>query len=158
MSSEEGSGALAFSLLDMQGHAQLSYSPQVSGLGGACTPELPVLAIEELDQEPLESSTELDPSGTAPVSFVYRASQLADRVVTSLSISNQQPQRSCMYYNLVQLPDGMMAFADTLQIDSAEPGPNPARTFATMDEARAFMKTEEYATLKRVLLSFRLGS
>ncbi|WP_449283872.1 hypothetical protein [Leucobacter sp.] len=149
-------------VLDAAGAVRLHLLTGVQGLGGACTDALPVLTIEELDSEALELPGYAPPADAAPVEsvpprFVFRAAQLADRVVTSLSVSDDAPAPSCMYYNLLRVQEGPMAFADAVQVDGSEANPAPPRTFASMDEARAFMGTEEYTTLKRVLLSLRLA-
>lgn len=158
------SGPYQFDILDAEGEPQLFLATGVQGLGGACTQDLPVLAIEELDSETLDLQGYAPPSagGAAvelvPPRFVFRASQLEDRVVTSLSVSDDVPVQSCMYYNLLRLEPGPMAFADAMQVDGSDPNPASPRAFASMDEARAFMASDQYATLKRVLLSLRLGS
>lgn len=154
-------GLSQFELLDAAGERRLYFSSDVQGLGGACG-ALPALAVEELDSEPLDLPGYAPPASSdvelvAP-RFVYRASQLDDRVVASLSVSNDVPIDSCVYYNLLHLESGAMVFADIMQVDSAPPGPTPPRTFASMVEAEAFMDSDEYATLKRVLLSLRLGA
>lgn len=158
-------GLYQFSVLDPDGQAQLTFSTQVTGLGGACTGAYEDLDPQELDSQPLglvgyvPAAQDASLPPLTPPHFAYRASQLDGRVVTSIGVDNQTPPTYCFYYNLLATETGSVLFADRLQVSSAPAG-DPAdepREFATMDEARAFMQTEEYRTLKRIFTSLQLG-
>ncbi len=150
-------------IVDPDGAAQLYFSNRVTGLGGACTPEMATLHIEELDAEPVEIAgfvpepTDEAGAPTTDARFVYRVSNLGDGAVASLSLANFTPRDSCMYYNRLlggtgATPSNSVVAADWMQVDSTSSG----RVFASRAEAEAFMQTEEYATLKRILMSMRL--
>lgn len=159
-SAYDAAGPYQFEILDAEGETQLRFMTGMQGLGGACTDALPALVVEELDSRTIElpgyAAPTAAPEQLVPPRVVFRASELEDRVLTSLSVSNNTPADACMYYNLLHLDAGPMAFADAVQVDSSTPNPAPPRTFASMDEARAFMQTEEYATLGRILGSLSL--
>ncbi|WP_156322417.1 hypothetical protein [Leucobacter musarum] len=150
-------------IVDAAGVGQLYFSNRVTGIGGACTGEMATLHLEELDSAPVEiagfAPAAADPAGTptTPVRFVYRVSNLGDGAVASLSLANSTPRDACMYYNLllggaVGSESTMVVAADFMQVDSTSSG----RSFATRAEAEAFMQSEEYATLKRILMSIQL--
>lgn len=160
-------GLYQFSVLDAQGEMQLSFMNRVTGLGGACPPDLEKLTVEEFDVIPLSVPGYMAPKepGAIPVNgfrFAYRVSQLSDRVLTSMALTNEAVGGYCMYYNLVNVHDDAygsqaMVFADRLQVDSAPPNPSGyrPREFKTMAEAKAFMNTDEYKTLRRILTSLQ---
>lgn len=150
-------------IVDAAGVGQLYFSNNVAGLGGACTDEMATLHVEELDSAPVEiagfSAADADPAGTptTAVRFVYRVSTLGDGAVASLSLTNSTPRDACMYYNVMfgaatGSDSTSVLAADFLQVDSTSSG----RVFATRAEADAFMQSEEYATLKRILMSIQL--
>ncbi|UOQ57297.1 hypothetical protein MUN78_00170 [Leucobacter allii] len=151
-------GMLQLAVRDDAGATRLIFANRVSGLGGACTPALPVLRIVEHDATPLEipgfapaASDQLGRPLEAP-RVVYRVAELPDGALGTLAVSNDRPQDSCMFYNLLQGAAGSLVFADALQIDSVAPG----RVFPDAAAAEAFTGTAEYATLKRILGSLRL--
>ena len=79
-------GLYQFSVLDAQGEMQLSFMNRVTGLGGACPPDLEKLTVEEFDVIPLSVPGYMAPKepGAIPVNgfrFAYRVSQLSDRVL-----------------------------------------------------------------------------
>lgn len=151
------SGYLQFLVNDDQGNRQLYFSNMVSGLGGTCE-NAPTLLVEELDTQ-AATIPGYTPLASAPVSlgaprFVYRAMQTHAGVVASLALTDEQMPPACFLYNLLNPAAGTMAFADALQV-SAE---YPPHLFASMDEAKAYVQTDDYQTLKRILLSLRVGA
>lgn len=160
-------GLSQFSVLDAQGEWQLGFANGAQGLGGYCSPGLEVFDTEEIDIQPMTAPGYVPPADAATLRlselrFAYRVSQLSDRVLASMAVVDNIVDRSCMYYNLIHVHDDtygfhVMYFTDHLQVDSALPLPPGVsqREFKTMDEARAFMNTEEYKTLRRILTSLQ---
>lgn len=150
------SGIVQFQVNDVQGKLQLYFASSVSGLGGSCG-NAPALVVEELDAEPatIPGYTPLanPPATLAAPRFVYRAMQTSQGVVASLALTDEQLPPDCFQYNVLNPAAGPMVFADAVQV-SAE---YPPRLFASMDETKAYMQTDEYQTLKRILLSLRIG-
>ena len=148
-----------FELRDVEGETQLTYARKVMGLGGGCgdDPES-YLTVTELDATPVAipgyvPNAESRPNAIAP-QFSYRAieSALEPGVFATLALSDTGPGEYCFYYNVLTTDSALVLFADTLQASTSD----AVRHFDTMEAARAYMETEEYTTLKRVLLSFRL--
>ncbi|WP_153006627.1 hypothetical protein [Leucobacter sp. G161] len=145
-----------FDLLDESGTTQLRFARKVMGLGGGCADlaqqftELEVLPIEVPGY--VAATGDYAPS-IAP-SFTFTVLQDADDpgLHGTLGIRDSEPVTDCFYYNLVRTETALVSFADTLKVTAYD----APRHFATIAEARAYMDTEQYATLKRVLLSFRL--
>lgn len=150
-------GVANFDLIDKTGAVQLQFAQRVMGLGGGCT-DTPYLPITELDSEPFDlpgyaPEEEVHASITlTPPRFVYQVLELDSGVVGSLAVIDEQPEEYCFYYNLLHTDEGLMSFADTMHFGQDE----PPRTFESMDEAEAYMQTDEYGMLKRVLLSLEM--
>lgn len=150
-----------FDLLDAAGTKQLTYARKVMGLGGGCGggPNS-YLVTTELDAQPLEVPGYVPTSdpfpGVVPPQFSYRVFETVHEpgVFATVALSDTTPTESCFYYNLLMGDTGYVQFADTLQVSVSD----AVKHFDSADEARAYMDTDEYATLKRVLLSFRLDS
>lgn len=150
------SGIVQFRVNDAQGKQQLYFASSVSGLGGSCG-NAPALVVEELDAEPTTipgyAPLANPPATLTAPRFVYRAIQTGQGVVASLALTDEQLPPACFQYNLLNPAAGTMVFADAVQV-SAE---YPPHLFASMDEAKAYMQTDEYQTLKRILRSLRIG-
>lgn len=150
-------GVYQFSVDDLTGTPRLYLSSQVVGLGGRCG-DTPPLAIEQLAAESAAIPGYTPPTNSAAKlvspQFVYRAMQTDRGVMTSLALSDEAPGETCFFYNLLHPAAGTMSFADAMQV-SAE---YPPRVFATMDEAKAYMQSDEYQTLKRILLSLQIAA
>jgi hypothetical protein len=74
-----------------------------------------------------------------------------------------QDGKSCMMYNLVNAPaeSRLYMLASSLQMSAgnprhADPSQGPM-TFASLDEARAYMMTAEYTNAKRMIMSLRIS-
>ncbi len=151
-------GIFQFSIVDAQGAEQLFFATRMTGLGGACG-TLPQLELVELDSVPVELPGYVAaPDGVTQLvapRVVFRAGQVAEGVITSLALADDVPVNSCMFYNLLHTPEGLGVFADRGQVDTYDPASQ--RLFASMDEARAFTETAEYAQLVRILSSLHLA-
>lgn len=150
---------LKFDMLDAAGAKQLTYARKVMGLGGGCGDDSSYdLVTSELDAQPLDVPGYVPSSdplpGTVPPQFSYRVFETAHEpgVFATVALSDTTPGERCFYYNLLMTDTGYVQFADTLQVSVSD----AAKHFDSVEEARAYMNTDEYATLKRVLLSFRL--
>lgn len=148
---------LQYVIRDPDGAEQLYFSSAVIGLGGSCE-SLPALGLEELDVVPAEIPGYVPAADTSftplvPPRVVFRAAETESGVIGSIALDDSQPIDACFIYNLLHPAAGPMTFADSTQVSANF----PPRTFASMDEARAFVDTEEYATLQRILRSLRIG-
>ncbi|WP_157000626.1 hypothetical protein [Leucobacter komagatae] len=147
---------LKFDLLDSAGTKQLTYARKVMGLGGGCAGMSHT--VTELETTPFEIPGYVANTGDyAPEispSFTFTVLEDAGRpgLYGTLAVRDGLPATECFFYNMVRTEDALVSFADTLKVTAYD----APRQFATMDEARNYMATEEDATLKRVLLSLRL--
>lgn len=152
---ERRPGVAELTLLDGTDAPQLQLNRGgLQGLGGACTPDLPLMQVSELDATPAKAPgfEPGDPAGGEELTelrFVYRIGEFDGGVVTSMALTNQPVVDSCMFYNLISGADGLMAFADSVQVDTY----SKQGFFASRAEAEAYMQTPEYETKKLVLLS-----
>lgn len=154
-----------FDIVDEDGDLQLRYARKVMGLGGGCggdgsgPDETSFLTVTDLETVPVEIPGYVrhgDPvPGTTPTQFTYRAieNSHAEGVFATMAVSDTSLGAPyCFYYNLLQTESAYVSFADTLQVSISD----ATKHFDTMDEARAFMQTEDYENAKRMLLSLRL--
>lgn len=152
-------GIFQFHVVDAAGKQQLVFLNGVTGLGGACSADSVPMQVEELDHQNL-SLTGYSPATDSPTAltgpqFVYRAWSTGDgEVAATLALVNAPPTEACFDVNLLRTAERMYTLADGMQVGTHED--LRPRTFASMDEARAFMQTPEYATLKRIITSFQL--
>ncbi|MEB4614634.1 hypothetical protein OOT08_08290, partial [Leucobacter sp. M11] len=145
----------AVSVVDRAGRVQLTLLDALYGLGGAGGDPVP---FRVLDSAPVavpgtirESDLDTDPQ------FVYRAVEYPSGVTASLALSSSAPSldgTTSFFYNELRFPAGGISFADSLQVSEFSAAEGNTRSFASMAEAEAFMLTDEYETLKRVLTSF----
>ena len=69
-----------------------------------------------------------------------------------------------MFYNVVNGPaeSPMYSFADAFQVRAGDPAEIPdrkgAKTFPSLDAARACMQTPEYANAKRMISSLKINA
>ncbi|MCB5291002.1 hypothetical protein [Arthrobacter sp. SO3] len=120
----------------------------------------------ELDSVPVDLPfNALDPEATSP-RFVYRV-VTGPSLKASLGITSQPPGTSvdgCTEFHHVEsLPGGtMLIVSDHFQFSGSAAGWLSTSTtsltpaFASLEEARAFMATDEYLTYKRMLASVRI--
>ena len=125
------------------------------GLGGACGPQpVPLLTLDsEAVQIPHRTSAD---AGTPEFSFrVLDGTGIGLKVRGSLGLNQPDPQmlESCMYYNTVSSPVATLVFATGVQVTLTD---TAGLTFDSVDEAKAYMATEEYAQLKSMFMSLQL--
>ncbi|WP_198677556.1 hypothetical protein [Leucobacter luti] len=151
-------GIVQLGVLDPTGAQRLVFMNAVQGLGGACG-ELPQQAIEELDACPVEIPGYVAaPDGVTELvapRVVFRAAPVAEGALASLALADDVPPLSCMYVNLLHTSGGLTAFGTALQVDTYDP--QSQWLFGSMDEARAYTQTDDYAQLVRILQSFRIA-
>lgn len=144
------------------GLASLHYGPSGAGLGGGCQNPVPYSVLDSMELALPYNTAGAD---TIPPRFVFRALQEADRVTASYGITGSVAGKdgtSCMVYNVVSGPaeSPFYYFADTLEVRSGSSEQNGnrkgAKTFASLDEARAYMQTPEYMNAKRMITSLKL--
>lgn len=148
-----------FVLLDEAGQPQLTYARKVMGLGGDCGYDASYdLVTTDLDTEPVQIEGYVpEEASMLPLSapeFSYRAVENVREpgVFATIALSDTAPGEGCFYYNLLHTASALVRFADTLQVSVSD----AVKHFDTLAEARAYMDTDEYQLVKRVLLSFRL--
>ncbi|HEY8700748.1 MAG TPA: hypothetical protein VIM08_07255 [Arthrobacter sp.] len=125
------------------------------GLGGACGPEpVPMLTMDSQAVDiPYNKSV-----AAGPPEFSFRVldgTGLGLKVRGSLGLNQPDPHmlKSCMYYNTVNSPVATLSFATQVQVNLTD---TKGLAFDSVDEAKAYMATEEYAQLKRMFTSLKL--
>lgn len=165
---EPANEIFGFGIFDAADAKQLELRWRVMGLGGGCGDEDPTTFPEfvVLDRADLALSGYAAPTDdAAPERFVqphvaFTAFQNGDRVETSLAVVNTEPGGSCRYYSLLHTSQGYLHLGDGYQIprDAETDDFTSKHFFATMAEAKAYVDTDEYKTLKRILASLRFGA
>lgn len=149
-------GPLQFLVNDSQGEQQLVFSSQASGFGGRCGDVAPLI-VQEVDAEqatiPGYTPTTRTIRNLTSPQFVYRAMQTDKGVVASVGLSDVTSMDSCTFTNLLHPAEQTISFADATQV-SAE---YPPHLFASMGEAKTYAQSDEYKTLKRILLSLQIA-
>lgn len=149
-----------FGVVNPDGDQLLTFSSRVQGLGGACG-DLPALVIEEVDSRNVElpgyvaDATPMSP--LVPPRVVYRVSAVEGGAIAGLSLSDDTPIDTCMYYNLLHTEQGLAMFATQLQVDSYAPSESEW-FFTSVDEAKAYAGTAEYSQLVRILSSLHFST
>ncbi|MEO3932791.1 hypothetical protein WMO79_08265 [Micrococcaceae bacterium Sec7.4] len=133
------------------------------GLGGACQGAVPYAVLDVV-----EVSLPYQPSkGSVTPRFAFRALQETGQVTASFGLTSTlagQDGTTCMFYNVVNGPaeTPMYSFADAFQVNAGgtEEVANRqgAKTFPSMDAARAYMQTPEYVNAKRMITSLKIGA
>lgn len=159
-----GSGDVDVDVADEAGMvvASLHLGP-AGGLGGACQGEVPYSVLDSVEVDlPYQPS-----KGSVTPRFAFRALQETDRVTASYGLTSTpagQNGATCMFYNMVigpaEIP--MYTFADAFQVRAGDPeeipGRKGAKSFPSMDAARAYMATPEYLNAKRMITSLRINA
>lgn len=120
----------------------------------------------ELDSVPVDVPFDANTPGTVAPRFVYRV-VTGTTIRASFGITDLPPGTAvdaCTeFHHLNSLPVGtMLVVSDQYQFSGQAPGwlsavrSSMSPTFASVDEARAFMNTDEYLTYKRMLTSVRI--
>jgi hypothetical protein len=141
--------------------ASLNFGPS-GGIGGACQGEVPYTVLDSV-----EVSLPHQPAkGSVTPRFAFRALQEADHVTASFGLTDTPAGRNgttCMFYNVVTGPpeSPLYSFADAFQVNVGSKEDDPkrrgAKTFPSMDAARAYMKTPEYLNAKRMITSLKFN-
>lgn len=141
--------------------ASLHFGPS-GGIGGACQGAVPYTVLDsaevDLPHQPAK--------GSVTPRFAFRALQEKDRVTASYGLTDTpagQNGSTCMFYNVVTGPpeSPLFSFADAFQVNVGGSEENPthkgAKTFPSLDAARAYMKTPEYLNAKRMITSLKIN-
>uniref|UniRef100_UPI00046260C6 hypothetical protein n=1 Tax=Arthrobacter sp. TB 26 TaxID=494420 RepID=UPI00046260C6 len=133
------------------------------GLGGACQGAVPYTVLDVV-----EVALPYQPSkGSVTPRFAFRALQETGGVTASYGLTSTLAGRdgtTCMFYNVVNGPpeSPMYSFADAFQVSVGGPEEVPnrkgAKTFPSMDAARAYMQTPEYVNAKRMITSLKFSA
>ncbi|MFF2031200.1 hypothetical protein [Arthrobacter sp. NPDC058192] len=140
--------------------ASLHLGPS-GGLGGACQGDVPYTVLDsaevDLPHQPAK--------GAVTPRFAFRALQEPNRVTASFGLTDTpagQNGSTCMFYNVVTGPPEwpMFSFADAFQVQAGGSEDDPmhkgAKTFPSLDAARAYMQTPEYLNAKRMITSLKI--
>jgi hypothetical protein len=104
--------------------------------------------------------------GSVTPRFAFRALQEPGQVVASFGLTDTpagQNGTTCMFYNVVTGPPEwpLFSFADTFELGVGNPEGDArhkgAKTFPSLDAARAYMKTPEYLNAKRMITSLKIN-
>lgn len=141
--------------------ASLHVGPS-GGLGGACQGPVPYAVLDSV-----EVNLPYQPSkGSVTPRFAFRALQEAGRVTASYGLTSTvagQNGKTCMFYNVVDGPaeSPLYFFADAVQVNVGSKEEDPkrkgAKTFPTMEAARAYMDSPEYRNAKRMITSLKIN-
>lgn len=141
--------------------ASLRFGPS-GGMGGACQGAVPYTVLDSA-----EVNLPYQPSkGSVTPRFAFRALQEADHVTASYGLTSTlagQGGTTCMFYNVVNGPADppLYSFADAFLVRVGDSEDDPtrkgAKTFASMDAARAYMQTPEYLNAKRMITSLKIN-
>lgn len=129
----------------------------------------PEESFVELDSSPVNIPYDASVPGTVAPRFVYRVTTTGDRLVASFGITARPPSAStdpCSQYFQFRAArsDYYFSFSSYSAYIEGHPGwlsprQRPARIeFASMDEAKAFLQTNDYATIKRMFSSVTISA
>lgn len=138
----------AILILDQAGAQKLHYYPYLDGIGGACKLEYPVHVYDAVE-------VPIATYDAAPARMLYRVAETPEGVEGTMGLTQDDATdfAGCLFYNTLYTSSslGLISFGTALQSPS-----DGNLTFASVDEAKAFASTPEYATLKRILTSLVL--
>ena len=142
--------------------ASLHYGPSGGGLGGACQNPVPYVVLDSVELALPHNTSAAD---TITPRFAFRALQEPGRVTASYGITGSlagKDGKSCMFYNVVSGPAEapLYSFADTFQVNTGGsqqiPNHKGAKTFPSLEAAKAYMRTSEYLNAKRMIASLKI--
>jgi len=142
--------------------ASLHVGPS-GGIGGACQGDVPYTVLDSLEVDLPHQPAK----GTVTPRFAFRALQEPDRVTASFGLTDTpagQNGTTCMFYNVVTGPPEwpLFSFADAFQVRAGgsedDPTHKGAKTFPSLDAARAYMQTPEYLNAKRMITSLKINA
>lgn len=139
--------------------ATLTYGG-AGGLGGACRPDPVPYTVLDFATVDVPYNPQIPDSVTPR--FAFRAMPDGGGVVASYGLTSTvggQDGKACMIYNVVNGPpsSSIYMFASAVQMSLGDYERGGALTFTSMDEARAYMGTPEYAAAKRMIMSLRIS-
>lgn len=143
--------------------ASLHYGPS-GGIGGACQGPVPYRVLDSVELALPYNQAAAD---TITPRFTFRALLETGRVTASYGITSSAAGRdgtTCMFYNVVSGPpeSPLYSFADAFQVNAGGPeevaGRKGAKTFPSLDAARAYMGTAEYRNAKRMITSLKINA
>lgn len=143
--------------------ASLHYGPS-GGIGGACQGPVPYKVLDSVELALPYNQAAAD---TITPRFTFRALLETGRVTASYGITSSAAGKdgtTCMFYNVVSGPpeSPLYSFADAFQVNaggSAEVGGRKgAKTFPSLEAARAYMGTSEYRNAKRMITSLKINA
>lgn len=142
--------------------ASLHYGPSGTGLGGSCQNPVPYSVLDSMELALPYNTSAAD---TITPRFAFRALQEPNRVTASYGITGSlagKDGKSCMFYNVVSGPaeSPFYSFADDFQVNAggSQPSGNRkgAKTFPSLEAAKAYMQTPEYMNAKRMITSLKI--
>ncbi|SDL83100.1 hypothetical protein [Arthrobacter sp. ok362] len=142
--------------------ASLHVGPS-GGLGGACQGDVPYTVLDSVEVDLPHQPAK----GSVTPRFAFRALQESDRVTASFGLTDTpagQNGTTCMFYNVVTGPPEwpLFSFADAFQVNVGSKEDDPmrkgAKTFPSLDAARAYMQTPEYLNAKRMITSLKINA
>lgn len=148
-------GSVAYEVLDANGDSRLSYQHKIQGVGGpGCDAgSMPVYPYARLDETPM--SIPVDPATGAAPTVAFDTLDEGDRVVavlgsTSDTIAGSETCENA-FWELVSGPGDVGLASFTAHGGS---GFDATRLeFASLDEATAYLDSDEYRTIVRVISS-----
>ena len=144
--------------------ASLHYGPSGAGLGGACQNPVPYSVLDSMELSLPYNTAAAD---TITPRFAFRALLEAGRVTASYGIAGRvagKDGKSCMFYNVVSGPaeSPFYYFADAVQVNSGgteqHGNRKGAKTFPSLEAAKAYMQTPEYVNAKRMITSLKISA
>jgi|GEM_PF-901042 len=126
--------------------------------GPACPDPKPFSTLDSVNLDIPQKAAKLKESPRGPSAFVFRIVQ-GDRVYGSMALTDvdQTPDTTtCGLYNSILGPDDVpfAQFGDALWL--TPDGRDAALAFGSVAEAKAYMQTQEYQDIKRMLVSLSL--
>ena len=137
-------------ILDQAGVSRLTDWMYLEGIGGACQDEFPSNLLDTAD------TGLTDPSGL-PIRFEYQALETSEGVLAAYGLTTRDPVATgCLFYYIASVDGskGRSSFsvASNLQLSVGSGIP-----FDSVAAAKAYMDTEDYQSIRRILLSFRIN-
>ncbi|WP_247048775.1 hypothetical protein [Arthrobacter rhizosphaerae] len=128
----------------------------------------PQESFVELDSSPVNIPFDASVPGAVPPRFVYRVSTTGDRVVASFGITTRPPSTSIdpcnQYFQIRAARAGyLFSFSSYSTYVQGNPGwlspvQRTPMEFSSMDAARAFLETDDYAIIKRTFSSVTISA
>lgn len=141
------------------GKTMATLSLAYDGAGGPACPEpKPFAMLDSVVLDIPQKASKLREFPRGPSAFVFRVIQ-SDKVYGSMALTDipQSPGTvTCGLDNMILAPDDVpfVHFGDSLWLEAS--GRAAALTFDSLAEAKAYMKTQEYQDVKKMLVSLEL--